>query len=49
MRNKLGISTEDVGNVLNHESKFKTTDIYIEVDFTRNDECNKMFIDWLYE
>lgn len=48
MRNKLGISTEDVRNVLNHESKFKTTDIYIEVDFTRNDECNKMFIDWLY-
>ena len=48
MRNKLGISLEDVSKVLNHSSNHKTADLYVETDFTRNDECNRMFIDWLY-
>ena len=50
MRNKLGISTDDVGKCLNHkDTKNKTTDLYIEQDFSILDKCNRLFLNWLYE
>lgn len=49
MRNTLGISKDDVAACLNHKSKeHKTTDYYIEQDFSILDRCNRLFIDWLY-
>ena len=48
MRNKLHISKEDVAMCLNHvDMEHKTTDIYIEVDFSIIDRCNRQFLDWL--
>ena len=50
MRNKLGISKDDVAKCLNHvDTVNKTTDVYIEQDFSILDRCNRKFIDWLYE
>lgn len=48
MRNKLYISKGDVAQCLNHVDGNRTTDIYIEQDFTLIDRCNRMFIDWLF-
>ena len=49
MRNRLGISKDDVAQCLNHVDKdMKTTDVYIEQDFTRINKLNRMFIDWLF-
>lgn len=49
MRNTLGFSKDDVAACLNHKDKeHKTTDYYIEKDFSILDRCNKQFIDWLY-
>lgn len=49
MRNKLEISKDDVSKCLNHVDGNRTTDIYIEQDFTIIDKCNRKFIDWLYK
>lgn len=50
MRNKLGISKDDVAMCLNHvDINHKTTDQYIEVDFSLLDKCNRKFLDWLFE
>jgi integrase len=50
MRNKLGISKDDVSLCLNHKDMaHKTTDFYIEVDFSILDKCNRKFLDWLFE
>ncbi|MBF0651695.1 site-specific integrase [Dysgonomonas sp. GY75] len=50
MRNKLGISKDDVSLCLNHKDlSHKTTDIYIEMDFSILDRCNRKFLDWLFE
>lgn len=48
MRNKLYISKGDVAQCLNHVDGNRTTDIYIEQDFTLIDRCNRQFIDWLF-
>lgn len=48
MRNKLYISKGDVAQCLNHVDGNRTTDIYIEQDFTIIDRCNRSFIDWLF-
>ena len=49
MRNKLYISKGDVAQCLNHvDTANRTTDIYIEQDFSLIDRCNRMFIDWLF-
>lgn len=49
MRNTLGISKDDVGLCLNHEDKeHRTTDYYIEKDFSILDKCNRKFLDWLF-
>lgn len=50
MRNKLGISVDDVAMVLNHKSTVnRITDLYIEVDFSIIHRANRKFIDWVYE
>lgn len=50
MRNTLGISKDDVAACLNHkDTEHKTTDYYIEKDFSILDKCNRQFIDWLYD
>lgn len=49
MRNDLGISKDDVAKCLNHIGVTnRTTDIYIEQDFSIIDKCNRLFIDWLF-
>ena len=49
MRNKLGISKDDVSLCLNHVDNNKITDIYIEKDFSILDKCNRLFIDYIYK
>ncbi len=50
MRNKLGISKDDIAMCLNHvDMSHKTTDYYIEIDFSIIDRCNRNFLDWLFE
>ncbi len=50
MRNKLGISEDDVALCLNHvDLSHRTTDYYIEPDFSIIDKCNRKFLDWLFE
>ena len=49
MRNKLGISKDDIAMCLNHvDMLHKTTDYYIETDFSVIDKCNRKFLDWLF-
>ncbi len=49
MRNKIGISKDDVASCLNHvDLTHKTTDFYIEVDFSILDRCNRKFLDYLF-
>ena len=49
MRNKLKISKDDIAKCLNHiDVNNKITDIYIEKDFSILDQCNRKFIDWLF-
>lgn len=49
MRNKIGISKDDVASCLNHvDMSHKTTDFYIEVDFSILDRCNRQFLDYLF-
>lgn len=49
MYNKLGISKDYVAMCLNHvNSDHKTTDFYIEKDFSILDKSNRKFIDWLF-
>ena len=49
MRNKLGISKDDIAMCLNHvDMSHKTTDYYIETDFSIIDKCNRKFLDWLF-
>ena len=47
LRNRLNVGIEDVSMVLNHVSNHKITDIYVETDFSRNDKCNRLFIDYI--
>lgn len=50
MRNKLKISKDDVSMCLNHvDMEHKTTDPYIEIDFSILDECNRKFLDYLFD
>lgn len=50
MRNKLRISKDDVSMCLNHvDMAHKTTDFYIETDFSILDECNRKFLDYLFD
>lgn len=50
MRNKLKISKDDIAMCLNHvDMEHKITDIYIETDFSIIDDCNRKFIDWIFE
>ena len=50
MRNKLGISKDDVAMCLNHvDVDHRVTDICIETDFSVLDKCNRAFLDWLFK
>ncbi|MFT3994415.1 MAG: phage integrase SAM-like domain-containing protein [Dysgonomonas sp.] len=50
MRNTLDISKDNVAACLNHKDReHKTTDYYIEKDFSILDKCNRQFLDWLYD
>lgn len=50
MRNKLGISTDDISMCLNHvDVNARDLDPYVEVDWSIIDRANRKFIDWLYE
>lgn len=48
MRNKIKISKDDVAMCLNHvDMAHKTTNFYIETDFSVLDECNRKFLDYI--
>lgn len=50
MRNKLGISKDDISMCLNHvDMNHVVTNQYIEVDFSILDRCNRRFIDYLFD
>lgn len=50
MRNRLGISKDDVAMCLNHvDTDMRVTDMYIEKDFSILDKCNRKFLDYLFD
>lgn len=50
MRNRLGISKDDIALCLNHVDMSHTvTNQYIETDFSILDRCNRKFLDYLFD
>lgn len=47
-RNKFGYSRDDVGMLLNHRGPMTVDDVYIDDDFSINDEMNRKILDYVF-
>jgi integrase len=47
-RNKFRYSRDDVGMLLNHRGPMTVDDVYIDDDFSINDEINRKILDYVF-